>query len=203
MNTKPTPLLNNQLAEYNQQHKEPKVDHQLFEALEYKDMDGMIKPVIHVDEFASKMGDDDEIIVISFFVRSNQAAKDLVNWFEKGYEWVMDAATSPGEISPGRFLVYVELRRRTSAGRWVSEMLDELNTLTEFNGNDWTMHYEGKEYPFSQETFDQLVPLSPKAYRQKKETDLNEVRAQAGLDTKQIFERDSAIKTIQSAAGVI
>ena len=179
------------------------MDHQLFEALEYKDMDGMIKPVIHVDEFASKMGDDDEIIVISFFVRSNQAAKDLVNWFEKGYEWVMDAATSPGEISPGRFLVYVELRRRTSAGRWVSEMLDELNTLTEFNGNDWTMHYEGKEYPFSQETFDQLVPLSPKAYRQKKETDLNEVRAQAGLDTKQIFERDSAIKTIQSAAGVI
>ena len=62
----------------------------LREALEYKDMEGMIKPTIHVDEFAAKMGDDDDIIVISFFVRGEQAARDLVNWFEKGYDWVKD-----------------------------------------------------------------------------------------------------------------
>jgi hypothetical protein len=50
------------------------------------------------------MGDDDDIIVASFFVRSQQAARDLMNWFEKGYDWVMDADVSPGEISPGRYL---------------------------------------------------------------------------------------------------
>ena len=66
----------------------------LFEGLEYKDLVGMMKPTIHVDEFASKMGDDDEIIVLSFFVRSKQAAKDLVNWFEKGYDlcWIQTPA---------------------------------------------------------------------------------------------------------------
>ena len=69
----------------------------LCEALNYKDMEGMIKPTVHVDEFASKMGDDDDIIVLSFFVRSKEAARDLVSWFEKGYDWVMDADTSPGE----------------------------------------------------------------------------------------------------------
>jgi len=58
-------------------------------------MVGMMKPTIHVDEFASKLGDDDDIIVVSFFVRSLQAAKDLVTWFEKGYEWVLDADRSP------------------------------------------------------------------------------------------------------------
>ena len=46
-------------------------------------MEGMLKPTVHVDEFASKMGDDDDVIVLSFFVRSEQAADDLVNWFEK------------------------------------------------------------------------------------------------------------------------
>ena len=46
----------------------PSAQPQLFEALEYKDMVGMMKPTIHVDEFASKMGDDDDIIVVSFFV---------------------------------------------------------------------------------------------------------------------------------------
>ena len=54
----------------------------LFEALEYKDMEGVLKPTIHVDEFASKMGDDDDIAVLSFFVRDKQAARDLADWFE-------------------------------------------------------------------------------------------------------------------------
>ena len=174
----------------------------LCEALEYKDMVGMIKPTIHVDEFASKMGDDDDIIVISFFVRSRQAATDLMNWFEKGYEWVMDADVSPGEIRPGRFLVYIEMRRRSTAGAKVAEAIADLETLTDLQGDEWTMHYEGQTVPFSQEAFDRLVPLSPKDYRARKESDLNEMRAAAGLDTVPVFERDRDIRQLQSAAGI-
>ena len=44
----------------------------LCEALEYKDMQGMIKPTLHVDEFAAKMGDDDDIIVASFSCAVNR-----------------------------------------------------------------------------------------------------------------------------------
>ena len=80
----------------------------LFEGLEYKDLDGMMKSTIHVDEFASKMGDDADIIVLSFFVRDKTAARDLMAWFEKGYDFVVDADVSPGEIKPGRYLVYLE-----------------------------------------------------------------------------------------------
>jgi hypothetical protein len=58
-------------------HQNPQ--YSLFEALEYKDMVGMMKPTIHVDEFASKMGDDDDVIVISFFVRSKQAVRITSN----------------------------------------------------------------------------------------------------------------------------
>jgi hypothetical protein len=166
-------------------------------------MDGMLKPTIHVDEFASKMGDDDDIIVVSFFVRSKQAADDLANWFEKGYDWVLDADTSPGEIKPGRYLVYIEMRRRSSAGAKISDALDDLNTLTEFeSAADWTMHYEDQSVPFSRETFDRLVPLSPKEYRERKEQDLNEMRVAAGVEPKQIYERDQDIRQLQSAAGI-
>ena len=173
------------------------------EALEYKDMEGMLKPTIHVDEFASKMGDDDDIIVVSFFVRSKQAADDLANWFEKGYDWVLDADTSPGEIKPGRYLVYIEMRRRSTAGAKIAEALDDLNTLTEFkDAADWTMHYEEQDVPFSRETFDRLVPLSPKEYRERKEQDLNEMRVAAGVEPKQIYERDQDIRQLQSAAGI-
>lgn len=174
----------------------------LSEALEYKDMVGMIKPTIHVDEFASKMGEDQDIIVLSFFVRSKLAADDLMNWFEKGYDWIMDADTSPGEIRPGRYLVYLELRRRSSAGKKVSELIDDLATLTEHSPQSWTMIYGDSEQPFNQENFDRTVPLSPREYRARREKDLNEMRTVAGLDTRSLFEPTPEMRQLQSAAGI-
>jgi hypothetical protein len=177
----------------------------LSESLGFKDLEGLLKPTIHVDEFSSKMGDDDDIIVISFFVRDPQAAKDLMSWFEKGYDFVLDADRSPGEIKPNRYLVYVEIRRRSTAGAHVEQLLDDLNTLTEFEDSSaWTMHYKGKEVPFSRDTFDATVPLSPKAYRDRYEKDLNEVRVAAGLPVVANYDRrDRALQSIQSAAGII
>jgi hypothetical protein len=177
----------------------------LFESLGFKDLEGMIKPTIHVDEFSSKMGDDDDIIVISFFVRDAQAAKDLMMWFEKGYDFVLDADRSPGEIKPGRYLVYVEIRRRSTSGGHVETLLNDLNTLTEFAGSaDWTMHYRGKDVPFSRDAFDSTVPLTPRAYRDRYEQDLNEVRVAAGLPVITTYDRqDRALQAIQSAAGII
>jgi len=174
----------------------------LCEALEYKDMEGQIKPTLHIDEFASKMGDDDAIIVASFFVRSQQAARDLMNWFEKGYDWVMDADVSPGEIAPGRYLVYIEMRRRTAAGARLADAVQDLETLTELRPEDWVMHYGDQTVPFTQETFDRLVPLSPKEYRARRESGLNEMRTAAGIDTVPVYERDRDIRQLQSAAGI-
>jgi hypothetical protein len=163
-----------------------------------------MKPTIHVDEFSSKMGDDDDIIVVSFFVRNAQAAKDLMMWFEKGYDFVIDADRSPGEIKPNRYLVYIELRRRSTAGGHLETIIDDLGTLTEFNKDDWLMHYKGKEVPFTQETFESMVPMSPRAYRERYDKDLNEVRTAAGLPVKAIYEKnDPAIQAIQAAAGLI
>lgn len=174
----------------------------LFEALEYKDMQGMLKPTLHVDEFAAKMGDDDEIIVLSFFVRSAQAARDLENWFEKGYDWVMDADTSPGEIRPGRYLVYVEMRRRSRVPQQIQTMLEDLGTLTEFQPDQWHMHYGDQTLPFTEQDFARVVPLSPKSYRKARETDLNEMRVAAGLNPRPIYEVDRDLRQLQSAAGI-
>ena len=180
-------------------------NNQLFESLGFRDLEGLLKPTIHVDEFSSKMGDDDDIIVISFFVRDAQAAKDLMMWFEKGYDFVLDADRSPGEIRPGRYLVYVEIRRRSTAGGNVEQLLDDLNTLTEFEDSTaWTMHYRDQEIPFTRDAFDATVPLTPRAYRERYEKDLNKVRVAAGIPVVTTYDRqDRALQTIQSAAGII
>lgn len=80
--------------------------------------------------------------------------------------------------------------------------MSDLETLTEHKVDDWTMHYEKQEHPFSRDEFDKLVPLSPAAYRAKKESDLNEWRQRAGLETKPIHERDRLLRQLQNAAGI-
>lgn len=179
-------------------------NNQLLESLGYKDFEGLMKPTIHVDEFSSKMGDDDDIIVVSFFVRDEHAAKDLMDWFEKGYDFILDADRSPGEIRPGRYLVYIEIRRRSTAGGHVEELLNDLNTLTEYeDSSDWTMHYKGKDIPFTRDAFDNTVPLTPRAYRARYEKDLNEVRIAAGMPVKTIYEKnDRELRALQTAAGI-
>ena len=174
----------------------------LFEGFEYKDLAGLTKPTIHIDEFSSKMGDDDEILVISFYVKNEVAADDLVNWFEKGYDFVLDADRSPGEIKPNRYLVYIEMKRRSTNAEHIEDLLDDLATLTEFEPSDWELRYEDRVYPWQQDTFKDLVPDSPKKYREKKESTLNSMREMAGLEHKNIYEKDKVLKELQNIAGI-
>ena len=180
----------------------PQQPQALCEGLQYKDLDGLMKPTIHVDEFSSKMGDDADILVLSFFVRDKQAAKDLVSWFEKGYDFILDADRSPGEIKPNRYLVYVEMRRRSAAPRQITELLEDLGTLTEFDPEDWRWHYQGKEYDWNPEEFAAVVPLTPVDYKRDNEEDLNEWRVAAGLPAKKIHEVSPELRAWQSAAGI-
>lgn len=178
---------------------------QLNEGFGYQDLKKMLKPEIHIDEFASKMGDDDKISVVSFLVKAQAAAADLVNWFETGYDFVLDADKSPGEIKHNRYVVYVEIERRTSLPKKINEMIEDLQTLTEFEPRDWAVVY-GKEktkMPFSVETLSKLIPLSPKEYRERNETDLNSVREAAGIAPVSVYDRDEKMKNMQEQAGII
>ena len=176
---------------------------QLNEGLGYKDLEGIMKPTIHIDEFSSKMGEDSDVIVVSFFVRDRQAAKDLTSWFEKGYDFVLDADTSPGEIKPNRYLVYLEMRRRNAAPKQIEEILDDLGTLTEYESSDWVMVYKKRRHEWSPETFAELVPLTPNEYRERTDGELNEMRVAAGITTKNIYQRDAGMRAIQAAAGIL
>ena len=175
----------------------------LNEGLGYKDLEKMMKPKIHIDEFASKMGDDDKISVVSFLVKSQSAAEDLVNWFETGYDFVMDADRSPGQIKHNRFIVYVEMKRRSRRPQKIEELLDDLETLTEFDTSDWTVVYGDQEVPFSVENIKDLVPLSPREYRERTEIRLNDIRETAGITPVSLYDNTEDIQEIQERAGIL
>ena len=79
----------------------------LNEGLRKKDLEYLVGNKIHFDEYDSKMGDPEDVITVSFKVKQRMPSEDLTSFIENGYDWVLDADVSSGEIDDGEFLVFV------------------------------------------------------------------------------------------------
>ena len=178
----------------------------LNEGLDYHDLVGQMIPEVTVDEYAAKMGEDDEIVTLAFTVKGKQVGEDLSDWFERGYDWVLDAQVSDGELVPGKYLVFVEMNRRTSTPERIIELLEDLETLTDLPVKDWTITVDDEEYEPNVEVLKQKIVLSPHDYRIdiEREEELNEMRVAAGMQPKDLYteEQDSEIKAFKAMAGL-
>ena len=179
----------------------------LNEGLDYHDLEGQMIPTVTVDEYAAHMGNDSEIVTLAFTIKSEAAGNDLVDWFEKGYDFVLDAQVSEGEVKPGQYLVFVEMNRRSSVPKRIIELLDDLETLTAIPVKDWTIVVDEEEYSPEEEVLKQVITISPHDYREEveiEEEEINEMRERAGLEVKVLHsdKQDAEIKAFKSMAGL-
>jgi hypothetical protein len=176
----------------------------LLEGLDYHAMIGQVDPKISVDEYAAKMGKDSDIVTIAFKMNSKLAAQDLVGWLEKGYSFILDASVSEGEISPGKYLVFAEMNRRTSVPERIVEVLTDMQTLTDIPITEWTVSVDDEDYDADEEMLKQVIVLSPLEYKKTKEREeeLNEYRELSGLPTTKMYVEDEYIKNLKAMAGM-
>jgi hypothetical protein len=179
----------------------------LTEGLDYMDMKDQVGDTITVDEYSAKMGKDKDIVTITFTVSNKLAAQDLVTWFERGYDFVLDASVSDGELEPGKWLVFVELDRRSKVPNRIITLLSDLETLTELELKDWNVDIEGDTYDADEDTIREHMVLNPNEYKMEKGTEendeeLNEMRLRAGLEPKTSYVEDEYIKNLKAIAGM-
>jgi len=176
----------------------------LNEGLDYHDLKGQIEPKLTVDEYAAKMGKDSDIVTITFIVNSKLAANDLVNWLEIGYDYILDASVSDGEIESSKWLVFAEMKRRTSVPERIIEILKDLETLTDIKVKDYTIQINDEDYDADEDVLKQVIQLSPHEYRKDKEheEELNEFRKIANIPEKKMFEDNEYTRYVKSLAGL-
>lgn len=177
----------------------------LNENLDYMDMEGQMDDKVSVDEYAAKMGSDSAIVTLSFTVYSELAGQDLVSWFERGYDFVLDASISDGEVEPGKYLVFVEMERRIKVPERICRLLTDLQTLTGYKLKDWTVDIQGDEYDADPEIIGSKMILNPGEYKEAHDTDeeLNEVRKRAGIEPVTAgYNNDEYIKNLKAMAGM-
>jgi RNAse (barnase) inhibitor barstar len=128
------------------------------------DLRGTVYEIFEIDSFASKMGDDSNIVTLSFSVQTKEAADDLVSFFEKGYDFILDADVTAGEQSDGTYKVFVELERKRDVHDHIIEIVDGLKKLAERDQFKFRYYKEFRSHEATLENVQQFVPNDPDNY---------------------------------------
>jgi hypothetical protein len=189
----------------------------LRENLERGDLKRLVHNELHIDQYKSKMGDDADVCVVSFKVNGKQPSTDLVNFIEKGYEYVLDADVSSGEKEGGDYLVFVELERTEKLPQQIIKIMEDILNLTEQKISDWRVrYYRSKEdHDLSEDTLSEIVSLTPEEYSAKynddEETesepeditpDLDAMKAAAGVPVTTTAPKNEYTESLRVAAGL-
>lgn len=164
-----------------QQHRQ-----QISESLRNKDLENFIHNNFSIDRFKSKMGEDEDIVVLGFKLKEKYPAIDLMEFFEKSYNFILDSDMSAGEEFDGNYHVFVELERNKDLPNNLNELFYGLKKLT--GKSDWKFAYQkSKEYhDLNEDNIKKYVPLSQKSYNkfmfESKQTDIKKFFNQGAID---------------------
>ena len=137
---------------------------QLNEGLRPYDLKEMVYPTFEVDTYRSKMGEDQDVCVVSFCVKDRAPAKDLMEFIEKGYHFVLDSDVSSGENEYGEYSVFVELSRTPRLAEQIEELLYGVRKLTGINEFKFKYHKDDTEREVNEGTLRSVIPSTPGAY---------------------------------------
>ena len=136
----------------------------LEEGLRPQDLKDMVWDTFEVDTFKSKMGEDPDVAVVSFCVKDRSPAKDMMEFIEKGYDFVLDSDVSAGENEYGEYTVFVELSRTPQLAENIKEILYGVKKLTDISDWKFKYHKQEKTYEATEENLREHIPSTPRLY---------------------------------------
>jgi hypothetical protein len=179
----------------------------LRENLEMGDLKRLVHNELHIDEYKSKMGTDEDVCVISFKVAGKEPSADLVSFIEKGYTFVLDADVSSGEKEGGDYLVFVELERTPELPEQIIAIMEDIMNLTEQSIEDWRIRYykSSKEHELTKETLASIIPLTIEEYSRKysnDQADIDHMKATAHVPVTTTAPVNDFTESLRVAAGL-
>jgi hypothetical protein len=110
------------------------------------------------------MGEDRDVCVISFQVKDRAPAKDLMEFIEKGYHFVLDSDVSSGENEKGEYSVFVELSRSPRLADHIKEITYGVRKLTGIDDFKFSYHKEQAVHEATEENLKAHIPPTAGAY---------------------------------------
>lgn len=128
------------------------------------DLIHLVDNILEIDSYASKMGDDANIVTVSFSVKNKAAADDLNEFIEKGYGFVLDSDVTAGEQSDGKYKVFVEIERDRHTPDNIFEIMDGVRKLSNIDDFKFRYYKNFRSEELTLENLTSTVPTDPDAY---------------------------------------
>jgi len=174
-------------------------------SLQPNDLKNFVSEIFTVDSYKSKMGQDKEIAVLAFEVQDQEPAKDLMNFIEKGYDFVLDADISTGENPKGKYNVFVEMERNRHLPKNISDLLEEVSIITGIENWKYRYYKNFESMNYNEDSANEIIPLNSGDYESMIET-----YNQSELDrffnkgvTEQRYVKENVIEFGRHASGKI
>lgn len=132
--------------------------------LQHNDLKDLVYNIFEIDSYKSKMGSDEEIVTLSFSVKTAESANDLSNFIEKGYSFVLDADATVGEQSDGTYKVFVELERGRDSISNIMEIANGVENLAALDGLKFRYYKNWRSTPLTEKSLEEVVPLDEENY---------------------------------------
>ena len=132
--------------------------------LEANALRNLVDRIVEIDSFKSKMGSDDSIITLAFKVKTEESAKDLAGFIERGYPFVLDADKTAGEQADGLYRVFVEMERNRKAPEHIMELIDGVGKLSQIEDMKYRYYKNFRSFPISQDSLEETLPVTSEDY---------------------------------------
>jgi len=133
--------------------------------LQNGDLRDLVYHILEIDSYKSKMGSDEEIVTLSFSVKTKEAADDLATFLERGYEFILDADATKGEQSDGTYKVFAEIERTKNSPEQIMELADGVKNLTLIDDLKYRYYKSFKSKPLDEDSLSATIPLTSKDYK--------------------------------------
>ena len=151
-------------------------DQTIKESVNSNDLRNLIDPLVSIDQYKSKMGEDNNIIVLALKVKDKNPAMDLSQFIETGFDDVIDVDISSGPDTSGKYSVFVEMIRDDKAYKTINGILNDLKNLDESKDSWKFVSYENKsKQDFNESNFVNSVITSKHDYEIKHNPEAAEI----------------------------
>jgi hypothetical protein len=173
-------------------NKHQSKDSNLTEGLRRSDLKDQIENLFTIDQYQSKMGRDEDVLVLRFRAADKEPAIDLMEFIEKGYPFVLDADISSGEERDGKYSIFVEIERTEKAPSQIKDLLAGVSQLCDCTQWRFRFYKDVRGHDFSEDAVRESVPLNPEAYKAAQEsqqtTEVGEFFDQGSMESIEVDE---------------
>jgi hypothetical protein len=134
-------------------------------SIQNNDLEDLVSSIVSIDQYKSKIGKDENVVVIAFYIKDNDPAKDLSQFIETGHECI-DVDVSPGPTKDGSYKVFVELERNSKLFDCIDKILKDITRVDNLAKDFRFKAYKSGDVPkaWSKDNFDRFVISSSYDY---------------------------------------